>query len=664
MKIRSKLIVCFLVISLIPLIIIGTFNYISAKQVLTNEILNKLENIATVEEINIKNVVEDTREKIKLISTRLQLKIDLDKYNNNIDRKESLLFLNKTINTIKSAINNFEEISLYDLTGTVVASTNNSLVGKNYANDKFFIQGKSQNELSFLYRDTNNEIKSHLTGPLVLDGKLIGVATAIYNLENLLSIFQTYVGLGKTGELILVKRDDNGDALFITPSRFNSGAFLNLKVSKNETNTPVIQSLLKEEKTFTDTIDYRGIPVLAVTRYLEGVDLGLISKIDKLEAFAPLEKLEYLTIISGILVSVLVIIVSLIIGKSISNPIQKLNNASKDISQGKFDNPIRITKGSDEIKELSKQLDKMRQNIHYINNHLNEVVNERTQKLEKTIAELKEKEEVVETINKQLVSANNELNIHDNMQKEFINVAAHELRTPIMPILGLSELLYNKVVKGNNLKQETLKEHLQIIVRNSYRLHKLVEAVLDVTKLESRIFKLNTELVELNEVITNVVIDFENLVKNKKYDDGKNKNNAKIIYEPNRNNKIFVNADRTRLTQVVSNLLDNALKFTQGGFIIITTRITRKEKDTNNDKVIVMIKDSGIGIDNEILPRLFTKFATKSDQGTGLGLFIVKKIIEAHGGMTKAENNSNGIGSTFYFTLPIVKTSEIVINEK
>lgn len=227
------------------MIIIGTFNYISAKQVLTNEILNKLENIATVEEINIKNVVEDTREKIKLISTRLQLKIDLDKYNNNIDRKESLLFLNKTINTIKSAINNFEEISLYDLTGTIVASTNNSVVGKNYAKDKFFLQGKSQNELSFLYRDTNNEIKSHLTGPLVLDGKLIGVATAIYNLENLLSIFQTYVGLGKTGELILVKRDDNGDALFITPSRFNSGTFLNLKVSKNETNTPVIQSLLK-----------------------------------------------------------------------------------------------------------------------------------------------------------------------------------------------------------------------------------------------------------------------------------------------------------------------------------------------------------------------------------------------------------------------------------
>src|SRR5215213_5945535 len=280
--------------------------------------------------------------------------------------------------------------------------------------------------------------------------------------------------------------------------------------------------------------------------------------------------------------------------------------------------------------------------------------------------EVKKRTKELQESNREIALANEELKVHDKMQKEFINVAAHELRTPIMPILGLSELLYNKVInkKGSSLKQETLKEYLQIIVRNSYRLHKLVEDILDVTKIESRIFKLNTELVELNEVIANVVIDFENIIKNKKHDDdGKNKNNVKIIYEPNRN-KIFVNADKTRLTQVISNILDNALKFTQEGFIIITTRITYKEKDNDDNKVIVIIKDSGIGIDNEILPRLFTKFATKSDQGTGLGLFIVKKIIEAHGGKIWAQNNSNGIGSTFYFTLPIVKTSEIVINSK
>ena len=270
--------------------------------------------------------------------------------------------------------------------------------------------------------------------------------------------------------------------------------------------------------------------------------------------------------------------------------------------------------------------------------------------------EVKKRTKELQESNREIALANEELKVHDKMQKEFINIAAHELRTPIMPIIGLSELLYNKVLnkKENNLKQETLKEYLQTIVRNAYRLQKLVEDILDVTKIESRIFKLNTELFELNEVISNVVTDYENIIKNKN-------NKVQILYQPNRN-KIFVNADKTRLTQAISNILDNSLKFTQEGFIIITTRITNKEKDDKDHKVIVIIKDSGIGIDNEILPRLFTKFVTKSNQGTGLGLFIVKKIIEAHGGKIWAENNSNGIGSTFYFIIPIVKTSEIVID--
>ena len=270
--------------------------------------------------------------------------------------------------------------------------------------------------------------------------------------------------------------------------------------------------------------------------------------------------------------------------------------------------------------------------------------------------EVKKRTKELQESNREIALANEELKVHDKMQKEFINVAAHELRTPIMPIIGLSELLYNKLItkNENNLKQEILKEYLQTLVRNAYRLQKIVEDILDVTKIESRIFRLNTGLFDLNEVISNVVTDFENIIKNKN-------SKVQILYEPNRN-KIFVNADKTRLTQAISNILDNSLKFTQEGFIIITTRIANK--DDKENKVIVIIKDSGIGIDNEILPRLFTKFVTKSDQGTGLGLFIVKTIIEAHGGKIWAENNSNGIGSTFYFTLPIVKTSEIVIDRR
>ena len=661
MKIRSKLIVYFLVISLIPLIIIGIFNYISAEQLLKKEILNKLENIATLGEKNIENVIEENLEKIKLISTNLQLNIELDKYNNNIDRNKSQVSMNNIINPIKSAIKNFDDISIRDLTGTIVASTNNSAIGKNHANDKLFIQGKLQNDVSIFFNDKNNKIKLYVGSPIIYNDKLIGLVTAIYNLDNLLSIFQTYEGLGKTGEFILVHKNDNGNGvLFMTPLRFDSGTAFNLNISKDQINTPTIQSLLKNEKTFTDTLDYRGIPVLAVTRYLEGIDWGLVAKIDKLEAFTPLENLKYVTIISGVLVGIMVIIASLIIGKSISNPIHKLMAASKNISQGKFDNPISIIGGSEEVKELSNQLDNMRQNIHYTNNHLNDLVDERTQKLAKAIVELKDKEEELIESNKNLLLVNEKLSLQGKSQMEFINITAHELRTPIVPIITLTELLYSIIKKENETQKknpskenEKKQDFLEVIRRNCYRLYRITEDILDVTKIESQNLKLNKEMIQLNEIIKILVNDYNEVKNEKRY----GSDQVRIVYESSKD-IILVNADKGRLNQVFSNLLDNALKFTKEGNIIIATK---KQKD---DEVIVSIKDSGTGIDPEILPRLFTKFATtKSESGTGLGLYISKNIIEAHGGKMWAEENPEG-GSTFYFSLSMVKSDKIEESEK
>jgi signal transduction histidine kinase len=661
MKIRSQLIVYFLVISLIPLTIIGIFNYISAEQLLKKEILNKLENIATLGEKNIENVIEKNLEKIKLISTSLQLKIELDKYNSNIDRNKSQISMNNIINPIKSAIKNVEDISIRDLTGMIVASTNNSAIGKNHTTDKLFIQDKLQNDVSIFFKDKDNKIKLYVGSPLIHDGKLIGLVTAIYNLENLLSIFQTYEGLGKTGEFILVQKNDNGyGVLFMNPLRFDSGTAFNLNISKDQINTPTIQSLLKNEKTFTDTLDYRGIPVLAVTRYLESIDWGLVTKIDKLEAFTPLENLKYVTIINGILVGILVIIASLIIGKSISNPIQKLMVASKNISQGKFDKSISIIGGSEEIKELSNQLDNMRQNILYTNNHLNDLVDERTQKLKKGVVELKDKEEALKESNKNLLLVNEKLSLQSKSQMEFVNTTAHELRTPIMPIITLTELLYSKIKKENKTQKkspskenEKKQEFLEVILRNCYRLYRIAEDILDVTKIESQTLKLNKEMIELNEIIRNVVNDYNKIKNEKRY----GSDQIRLVFEPSKENN-FVNADKGRLIQVLSNLLDNALKFTKEGNIIIAAK---KQKD---DEVIVSIKDSGTGINPEVLPRLFTKFSTKSEQGgTGLGLYICKNIIETHGGRIWAEGNPEG-GSTFYFTLSIVKSDKIEESEK
>jgi signal transduction histidine kinase len=248
------------------------------------------------------------------------------------------------------------------------------------------------------------------------------------------------------------------------------------------------------------------------------------------------------------------------------------------------------------------------------------------------------------------------LKSHEKMQKEFINIAAHELRTPIVPILNLSELLYSNA-KGQQrqVQQEQQKEMLEIILRNANRLHQLTEDIMDVTRIESQTLQIRKERFNLNDVMLDVIEDYRKQVAN---------GNVKVMYEPG-DGIILVEADRQRLIQVISNLLDNAIKFTKEGTVTVTTTIERKDDGDGvggegEAEVVVSIKDTGTGIDPELMPRLFTKFATKSYQGTGLGLYISKSIIEAHGGKMWAENNSDEgsdikhEGATFYFTLPVV----------
>ena len=228
----------------------------------------------------------------------------------------------------------------------------------------------------------------------------------------------------------------------------------------------------------------------------------------------------------------------------------------------------------------------------------------------------------------------------ERMQKEFIDIAAHELRNPIQPILALSQLLLSKT---GNIEQYS--ELLEPISRNAKRLNRLAEDILDLTQIESKSLQLHTEQFNLHDMILNAIADSRNRIK-KEYKDN-------IGLELVCKNDIFVEADRGRINQVVSNLLNNAIKFTKEGTIITTA----EQKDIH---VVISVKDTGIGIDPEILPRLFTRFATKSESrtGTGLGLFISKNIVEAHGGRMWAENNSHEKGATFTFSLPLSKEKQ------
>jgi two-component system, OmpR family, sensor histidine kinase VicK len=230
---------------------------------------------------------------------------------------------------------------------------------------------------------------------------------------------------------------------------------------------------------------------------------------------------------------------------------------------------------------------------------------------------------------------NEQLKRHSQMQKEFINIAAHELRTPAQSILGFSEL----AVTSNGLTAE-VQDLLNPVYDNAVRLSKLIEDVLSITKIESRTLNIDKVKLNINENIANVISDLKNQIRTP------NKLHIEFL---NAKKPLCVMADKLRLYQVIANLVGNAIKFTQEGNISIGARI----EDGSN--IVVSVKDTGKGIESHMIPKLFTKFATVSNSGTGLGLYISKSIIEAHGGRMWAENNPKGKGATFSFSLSIAQ---------
>ncbi|MDQ3807858.1 MAG: HAMP domain-containing histidine kinase [Thermoproteota archaeon] len=251
------------------------------------------------------------------------------------------------------------------------------------------------------------------------------------------------------------------------------------------------------------------------------------------------------------------------------------------------------------------------------------------------------------------------LELQEKMEKEFVNMAAHELRTPVQPLLGITDILMSQFEEDQQQEQEEVagggqgikknkkkeivvtREEIEMIARNAKRLERLTSDILDVSRIESNALKLNLELIDLNEKIRIIVNDELNTIPHGK--------ELKITFDQRESVPLFVRADKSRLFEVLSNLIGNAIKFTDSGGTITVSA----EKTATKNEAMISIKDTGKGIDKEILPRLFTKFASKSDNGTGLGLFLSKGIIQAHGGKIWAENNNEGKGATVRFTLPL-----------
>ena len=258
-------------------------------------------------------------------------------------------------------------------------------------------------------------------------------------------------------------------------------------------------------------------------------------------------------------------------------------------------------------------------------------------------------------------------------QREFITIAAHELRAPIQPILGLAEVLKSR----HEVQMEKQNELLSVIIRNAKRLKELTENILDITRIENKSLELQREPIDIDEIVISVLNDA--------LEESEPLKNVRLVYKHNRIKKFdsvlsriypsrsitfgssdsypdhTVTADRLRLTQVMTNLVGNAIKFSNDGGTV--TVLVSEEKGTHNSRnhgkgernqvLLVRVEDTGKGVDPEIVPKLFTKFASKSEKGMGLGLFISKNIVEAHGGKIWADIPKKEKGAVFSFTIPI-----------
>jgi signal transduction histidine kinase len=259
------------------------------------------------------------------------------------------------------------------------------------------------------------------------------------------------------------------------------------------------------------------------------------------------------------------------------------------------------------------------------------------------------------TLSKELASAYQKIEQQNQTYTAFINIAAHELRTPSQAILGCAGS-----AKSDPAYKEDKQGYLHVIYRNAFRLDKLIKNILDVTRIEGYTLQLDKQRFNLNEVLLSVIEDAQTQIL---------ANNSKIklsvsldkssstswAEDEKHDGPIFIEADRERITQVLYNLLDNAIKFSEEGIISVAAERKRNNKDNGDAREVIEIsvKDTGSGIHPEIMPKLFSKFASKSFSGTGLGLYISKGIVEAHGGRIWAENNPDGKGASFSFSLPL-----------
>jgi len=405
MKIKAKILVSFLLIYLVTISITSSLYYSAAKKALTEQIFNNLESVVVKQHRRIESIIDQNLERLLLVTSRTQLRLSLRNYAKEKNRSE-LEKVNKILNDARSSIPSFEDILVTDLNGEIISSTNIAMTGKNASKEEFFSRGIKGNSVDIFFIDNSNDLKVYLAGPLYLAGQVLGVVAIKSNTEDLLEMITDYSGMGETGETILAKENRVGDALILTPLRFDPDAALKKTISSDNLSRPIIQALSGNETLLDTTIDYRGQNVLAATRHIEKMNWGIIAKIDTAEAFKPIFQLRYMLLFIVLASSAVIIAASLFLAGTITRPLKILTKFAAGISSGDLSQQVEI-RSNDEIGDLSRSFNKIISDLNTYSTKLEEQIEVQMKMRRQLEQELLERRQMEEQLLLVQTSVNN-----------------------------------------------------------------------------------------------------------------------------------------------------------------------------------------------------------------------------------------------------------------
>lgn len=594
-KISRKVFLLFFAITLFSLVILMGTIYFTTMGSLKSQIKNNIENAAHSKTDHIATYIDQDTERIKLITSRTQLRKDIYDYlaNPSLALKETI---SQKLKDSKSSIDEIENVCFIDLSGKVVACDNELLVDQNFRNEEFFTTGKiKENAYFFMINET---WKILISAPIKENGQLMGIIITTESTEELEEIIHQIEGLGETGEVLIAFLDHYGNKIYPIQRRYEEEA-KKIVVDPIKTAEPTKRALKGEEFYFDNVLDYRNVEVIAATRYIPEVKLGVVAKIDKKEAIDIVRsKLIIIFSISFLFVLIISGVSSYFISKAVTKPIQSLIHGTESMRYQDYSVRMNIQSG-DELEELG-------------------------QSFNKTI-------EILGNIDK-------EKNQIDKAKTEFLSITSHELRSPMTPMKAQLQMILGNYYGKLNKKQI---DSLKIILNNTERLDRIIVDFLEISRIEAARLKFNFTKVNLSSTVKSVAEEMKEFMPEKK---------IRIITKIG---KIpVIEADPDRVSQVLRNLINNAIKFTpEQGSIEVSVKL-------NNGMLLFYVKDNGIGIPELAQRRLFEPFYQVDNMyqhksgGTGLGLAICKGIVESQGGKIWLMSEE-GKGTIFYFTVPL-----------